>query len=154
MRKMRMMGMFRLVWAAFEWAFLTRSLTPIRSHSIVLYAIYVCTSNLSFFRKWEFFPTNYFNVILLLLHFKMDTNTVNTNILEEKLVEKFSNFVENNEKSIKALKRNKLRLKEEKTNSVSAKTDTPEHVTLFQLTGTYLFSIIGRNNNYGRVQKL
>ena len=38
---MRMMGMFRLAWAAFEWAFLTRSLTPIASHSIVLNAIYV-----------------------------------------------------------------------------------------------------------------
>ena len=30
-RMMGMMGMFRLAWAAFEWAFLTRSLTPIPS---------------------------------------------------------------------------------------------------------------------------
>ena len=34
-RVMRMMGMFRLAWAAFEWAFLTRSLTPIPSHGII-----------------------------------------------------------------------------------------------------------------------
>ena len=65
----------------------------------------------------------------------MDANVTNSNILEEKLVEKFSNFIENNEKNIKALKRNKLGLREEKSDSVLAKTDSPEHVTLFQLTG-------------------
>ena len=65
----------------------------------------------------------------------MDANVANSNILEEKLVEKFSNLIENNEKKIKALKRNKLRLREEKSDSVIAKTDSSEHVSLFQLTG-------------------
>ena len=72
------------------------------------------------------------------------SESLSNKILEEKQVEKFSQFIEKYGENVNALKK---KLKGRESVPVSTATDVPESVSLFNLTGFNQFSLAKRSSN-------
>lgn len=75
---------------------------------------------------------------MTLLNIMDASESLSNKILEEKQVEKFSQFIEKYGENVNALKK---KLKGRESVPVSTATDVPESVSLFNLTGFNQFSL-------------